>query len=65
MMYCWPICRTLFVSQYRTSPLEKFMKKMVMTTGMIIIIHCWVGSAEVGVIFWLMYWVIPIRMGVT
>ena len=40
------------------------MKKMVMTTGMMSIILAWEGSAEVGVIFWLMNWVAPMRSGV-
>ena len=41
------------------------MKNMVITNGMMSIILAWEGSPEVGVIFWLMYWVMPMRTGVT
>jgi len=53
------------VTPLKSAGMAKFMKKNVKITGMINIIRAWEGSAEVGVIFWLMNWVAPMRIGVT
>ena len=50
MYHCCPMLRRLFTSQYSTSPEGKLKEMKVNTTGMIIIIRCWVGSPCCGVI---------------